>query len=93
MNRWQNNIFVKSAFFLMAVFCLITIVSLQMRYNTLQEQKMQIMNELSSINEQIAELQNALDTPFDDDYIIKIAREKLNLRLPEEIVFYNDLTK
>ena len=28
---------------------------------------------------------------FDDEYIIKIAREKLNLRLPEEIVYYNNL--
>ena len=27
----------------------------------------------------------------DDDYIIRIAKEKLNLRLPEEIIFYNDL--
>lgn len=77
----------------MAVFCVITIVTLQMQYNTLQTQKQELTEELSVIANRIEELQNALNTPFDDDYIIKIAREKLNLRLPEEIVFYNDLTK
>lgn len=93
MHFWKKNIFVKSAIFLMAVFCVITIVTLQMQYNTLQTQKQELTEELSVIANRIEELQNALNTPFDDDYIIKIAREKLNLRLPEEIVFYNDLTK
>ena len=34
---------------------------------------------------------NRLDQTIDDDYIIKVAREKLDLHLPEEIVFYNDI--
>ena len=28
---------------------------------------------------------------MDEEYIIDIAKEKLNLRLPEEIIFYNNL--
>ena len=29
---------------------------------------------------------------LDDAYVVEIAKDKLNLRLPDEIIFYNDLT-
>ncbi|MFR5863840.1 MAG: hypothetical protein ACLUFV_00755 [Acutalibacteraceae bacterium] len=32
-----------------------------------------------------------LDAPITDEYIRRIAREKLNYRDPDEILFYNDL--
>ena len=35
--------------------------------------------------------QNKLDTPFDKDYIIALAKDKLGYCLPDEIIFYNDL--
>ena len=41
----------------------------------------------------IDELQSRLDEEIDEEYIMRIAREKLNYRLPEEIIFYNDLSK
>ena len=37
------------------------------------------------------ELEEKLKAPVDEKYIIDIAKDKLNLRLPEEIMFYNDL--
>jgi hypothetical protein len=40
-----------------------------------------------------APLQAQIDAPFDRDYVIKIAKEKLNLSLPQEIIFYNDLSE
>ena len=41
------------------------------------------------MNETINELQAEIDRPFDDEYVAEIAREKLGLRYPQEIVFYS----
>jgi cell division protein FtsB len=46
---------------------------------------------VKSVSESIEALQNKLDTPFDNDYIIALAKEKLNYCLPDEVIFYNDL--
>lgn len=37
------------------------------------------------------EMKDALAEPKDEKYYQDKARDKLNLRLPEEIIFYNDL--
>ena len=37
------------------------------------------------------ELEANAGSQADQEYIIDIAKSKLNLRMPEEIIFYNDL--
>ena len=69
----------------------VSIVKLQLEYNSLKMRRDVLAAEIHATSERIEMLQTTLDTPFDDEYIIKIAREKLNLRLPEEIVYYNNL--
>lgn len=69
----------------------VSIVKLQLEYNSLKMRRDVLAAEIQATSERIEMLQTTLDTPFDDEYIIKIAREKLNLRLPEEIVYYNNL--
>lgn len=49
------------------------------------------MEDIDEIQGKVDELQNKLDTPFDAEYIIALAKEKLGYCLPEEIIFYNDL--
>jgi len=46
---------------------------------------------IEGVQANIDELQNKLDTPFDDEYIIELAKEKLGYCLPDEIIFINDL--
>jgi len=41
--------------------------------------------------DEIEELKSKLAEPLDDDYVIKMAREKLGYHLPDEIIYYNDL--
>ena len=80
--------------YLFAAFMIIGVVSivkLQLEYNSLKMRRDVLAAEIQATSERIEMLQTTLDTPFDDEYIIKIAREKLNLRLPEEIVYYNNL--
>ncbi len=91
MYQIKSNVFFKIAVLLLVIFCIFMIVTLQLRYNRLKAQKELLALEISATANRIEAIQTTLDTPFDDEYIIKIAREKLNLRLPEEIVFYNDL--
>lgn len=69
----------------------VSIVKLQLEYNSLQVRRDALLAEIQNTGERMEMLQSSLDMPFDDEYIIKIAREKLNLRLPEEIVYYNNL--
>lgn len=75
----------------MMVVGVVSIVKLQLEYNSLKMRRDALILEIQNTSERIEMLQSSLDTPFDDEYIIKIAREKLNLRLPEEIVYYNNL--
>ena len=77
--------------FVMMIVGVVSIVKLQLEYNSLKVRRDALLAEIQNTGERIEMLQSSLDTPFDDDYIIKIAREKLNLRLPEEIVYYNNL--
>ena len=87
----QTGFFVKLAIFAFAVFAVISIVQLQFRYNEYKLQRDQLKAEISQLEDKRDELQSDLDAPADRDHIIAVAKEKLNLRLPEEIIFYNDL--
>lgn len=91
MLNWINNVFVRVAFIVLIIFCFVTTLSLQLEYNRLKAEEASLEKQIAEASEHVEELQNALNTPFDYEYIIRFAREKLNYRLPEEIVFYNDL--
>lgn len=75
------------------VFCTVTIVKMQFEFNSLKEDKAEVEEQIKAYELKIDELQARLEEDFDTEYIMRIAREKLNFRLPEEIIFYNDLTK
>ena len=91
MHRWKNSGFFRVMIFAMMIVGVVSIVKLQLEYNSLKVRRDALIMEIENTGERIEMLQSSLDMPFDDEYIIKIAREKLNLRLPEEIVYYNNL--
>lgn len=91
MHRFKNSGFLRVIIFAMMIVGVVSIVKLQLEYNSLQVRRDALLAEIQNTGERIEMLQSSLDMPFDDEYIIKIAREKLNLRLPEEIVYYNNL--
>ena len=93
MNRKKTSVFVKIAIFAFAVFAVVSVVELQFQYNDYKAERDMLKADVSALEEQVAQLQNQLDTPIDDEYIIEVAEDKLSLRLPEEIIFYNDLYK
>ena len=75
------------------VFCTVTIIQMQFEFNSLKEDKAKVEQQIQLYELKIDELQSRLDEEIDEEYIMRVAREKLNYRLPEEIIFYNDLSK
>lgn len=93
MQKWKNSGFFRVLIFAMMIIGIVSVVRLQLDYNSLKIRRDALAEEIQATTERIEMLETTLDAPFDDEYIIKIAREKLNLRLPEEIVYYNNLTQ
>ncbi len=89
--RKETGIFIKMAIFAFAVFAVITIVELQLKYNQYEAKRDQLLAEVGNLEDKKEELENQAGSEMDRQYIIDVAKEKLNLRLPEEIIFYNDL--
>lgn len=86
-----NNAFVRVAFIVVVMIMSLSTLSLVLDGNRLRTEKEALQSQITEVSENIERLQNTLNTPFDYEYIVRVAREKLNYRLPEEIVFYNDL--
>lgn len=93
VSRVIDNIFVRISLIAFLI-CMITLSArMMMQYNDLREQADLLRAEISASEKEIESIQAQLDAPFDRDYVIKIAKEKLNLSLPQEIVFYNNLNE
>ncbi len=75
----------------MVVFCVMTLFSTNAKAEKLREENEKLEALIEDYNEQIMSIENDLKAPIDDDYIIRIARRRLNMRLPEEIVFVTNV--
>jgi cell division protein FtsB len=60
-----------------------------MKTNQLRQETEHIKAEITEREEHAAELRYLIDSPVDDAYIIRVAREKLGLVFPDEEVFYD----
>ena len=65
-----------------------------MDYSEILNQNEKLDQEISDAKDRVDELQYLIDMPKNDrSFIIRIAREKLGLVLPEEIIYYSDNQK
>ena len=87
----KAGFFVKIALCAVVVCLLITSFSLLMEYNRLGNTESKLEAEISEAEVRAAELQYELDEPMDREYIMRVARKRLGLVLPDEIVYYPDL--
>lgn len=62
-----------------------------MKYNKIIEDKNKNTEYIRNLTNEIEELQYLVDAPLDDAYKIRIAREKLGMCFPDEIVFYTEV--
>ncbi len=70
---------------------MITVVQLQLELNEKIEERDRLRAEVDELEDKKDELEANVGSQADQEYIIDIAKSKLNLRMPEEIIFYNDL--
>ena len=87
-----DNIFFKLALVVVSVFCIITLLSSNAESEELRNERDELERQIAEYNELILSVENDLSAPIDEDYIIKMAREKFNMRLPEEVVFVTNIT-
>ena len=68
----------------------VALVSNIIKYNEIERQKEELEQQIHDCKEDIEELEYWIKAPMDDEYIMKFAREKLELYRADEIVFTND---
>ena len=61
-----------------------------MQYNEAMEKKQEKEEYILELKDDIQRLRYMVDAPLDDEFKIRIAREKLGMCFPDEIIFYSD---
>ena len=61
-----------------------------MQYNEAMEKKAEKEEYVAELKDDIQRLRYMVDAPLDDDFKIRVAREKLGMCFPDEIIFYGD---
>ncbi len=89
MKKKSAHLFEKIAMLIFCVFCLVSVVLLQLEKNDLKEEAVNLNAQITELEDYVDELQATLDEPFDDEYVAEIAKNKLGLRYPQEFVFYS----
>ena len=85
----NSNIFKTVALLLGILVLLYIIVMMSFEVDKQTVQIEELKRQLEEQQERVGKLRYELDRPYDDEYAIEIARDKLNLHLPGEIVYYN----
>ncbi len=70
-----------------------TFTTALMKYSELQREKAALEDKVNEYEAEVEKLEYLIDSPVDYDYIVRIAKEKLNLYLPDEIIYNNDTNK
>ncbi len=86
-----DNIFFKLALVVVAACCIMSLLSANAESEALRAECAALEEQISDTNERILSLENDLSAEMNEAYIIKVARERLNMRLPEEIVFVTNI--
>ena len=84
------NFFIKLTILVVICFCAVNIIRLRGDYNNLKDQENEYLEQKEQFEEEIAHLLDEYNRPMDEEYIMRIARQKLNYFLPDEILFFND---
>ncbi len=87
----KAGIFIKIALIIVIIILLVISANLLMEYSEILNESAQVDDEIGAAEERVDELEYLISMPkHDRSLIIRIAREKLGLVLPEEIIYYSD---
>ena len=61
-----------------------------MNYNKVMEEAKQREQKIEKLTDEIEQLEYLIDAPLDEDFKIRIAREKLGMCFPDETIYFAD---
>lgn len=73
---------------LLFVFAVVFFLWSMMRYNEKMNETEEQKAKIAQLSDEIEQMQYLVDAPLDDDYKMRIAREKLGMCFPDEIIFH-----
>ena len=88
--RKVNTLVIMAIVVLLLLSAIVTAVNI-MQYNQKLAEAEKLEEERDLLAEKVELMRYRLDSPLDDDYVARIAREKLGLCYPDEIIFYGDV--
>ena len=72
------------------VFAIVYFLWSLMQYNDAMKTKEEKQAYIESLKDEIQRLEYMVDAPLDDEFKIRVAREKLGMCFPDEIIFYGE---
>ncbi len=88
MKSRKTGILTKLIVMIIMIYTVVTLVGLNSKIAAAEAQKARLEQEVSNIEARNAELEHSIKNSNDPETIQKIAREKLGLVKPGEIIFY-----
>ena len=85
------SIIIRVFLVLLLLFSIVFFLWSVMKYNDIMDEKKEKQEYIDSLSEQIDRLEYYVDAPIDDAYKIRMAREKLGMCFPDEIIFHTEL--
>lgn len=73
------------------IFCIVTVFKLKIDLDSRQKVYDDLKVKISNYQNYVNELENILESEYGEEYVKEIAKDKLNLADPDEIIFYNDI--
>lgn len=84
------NMIVRIFLGFLLVFAIVYFLWSLMQYNDAMKTKEEKQAYVESLKDEIQRLEYMVDAPLDDEFKIRIAREKLGMCFPDEIIFYGE---
>ena len=72
------------------VFAIVYFLWSLMQYNDAMDKKAEKDDYIAELKEDIQRLEYMVDAPLDYEFKIRVAREKLGMCFPDEIIFYGE---
>jgi len=73
---------------LLFVFAVVFFLWSLMNYNEIMEETKEQKLKIEQLNNEIEQMQYLVNAPLDNDYKMRIAREKLGMCFPDETIFH-----
>lgn len=87
----RANLIVRIAFTLIFIFLFVSVINLQVEMNELRQLRDERVAKVAQLQDDVDELELRIAEPIDDEYIERVARDRLGLRKPNEIIFVNGI--